>query len=373
MDFQPDIIDLGMGNPDFDLLPIELLRRSAEVYFATGDRRSLQYGVEQGDGYFRKALAEFLVGVYGFIVDPDLLFITSGASSALDLLCSLYTHPGETIFVEEPSYFLALRIFEDHGLQVLPIPMDGDGLIIEVLEERLQEVHPRFIYTIPVFQNPSGRTLSEARRVELVDLAKQHDFLILADEVYQFLPYGRKPPDPLAKYSEKVEQVISINSFSKILAPGLRLGWIQAHKQVINRLSGSGLLESGGGMSPFTSAQILGLIQSGQLHANIINLQKEYATRLGIMDSALHEKIPQAEYEKPQGGFFFWVHFPGLEAKALRPIVNRYKVDFREGGLFSSEGGLQDFLRLSFCFYNQEGILTGIDRLATCLKDRSQS
>ncbi len=130
----PDFIDLGMGNPDFDLLPVELLRQSAETYFLSGDPRSLQYGVEQGDGYFRRALGDFLTLAYGAQVDPDLLFVTAGASSALDLLCTQYTLPGDMIFVEQPSYFLALRIFEDHGLRVVSIPMDDEGMRIDELE-----------------------------------------------------------------------------------------------------------------------------------------------------------------------------------------------------------------------------------------------
>ena len=109
-----------MGNPDLDLMPIELLRRSAEDYFAIGDPRHLQYGLEQGDGYFRQAMTTFLTKAYGKSINPDLLFVTAGASSALDLLCLLYTQPGDVIFVEEPSYFLALRIFRDHGLNVIP-------------------------------------------------------------------------------------------------------------------------------------------------------------------------------------------------------------------------------------------------------------
>jgi DNA-binding transcriptional MocR family regulator len=181
INIRPDFIDLGMGNPDFDLLPMDLLRQSAEAYFTTSDPRYLQYGVEQGDGYFRGALANFLTTAYGTCVNPDLLFVTAGASSALDLLCTLYTRPGDMIFVEEPSYFLALRIFEDHGLRLVPIPMDDDGLRLDALEEKLAEFRPKFIYIIPTFQNPSGRTLSQVRREKLVEWAQRYNFLVVAD------------------------------------------------------------------------------------------------------------------------------------------------------------------------------------------------
>jgi 2-aminoadipate transaminase len=363
----PGVIDLGMGNPDFSLLPIEMLHRSTEAYFTIGDPRHLQYGLEQGDGYFRQALANFLTNAYGSPVDPDLLFVTAGASSALDLLCSLYTQSGDVIFVEEPSYFLALQIFNDHGLNVIPIPMDDEGLCLDVLEEKLTEFKPKFIYIIPAFQNPSGRTLSQARRDKLVEWAQRDNFMVAADEAYQFLPFTQTPPNSFAVYTEDVDQIISVNSFSKILAPGLRLGWIQANSAIIKRLSGSGLLQSGGGMNPYTSALVRGLIESGELDKNIIRLQKEYTSRLEALDSALHQHLPQAEYILPQGGFFFWVHLQGVDAAELRRKAQEYKVDFRQGVLFSSQMGMQDYIRLSFCFYSPEAIEEGIKRLRDCL------
>jgi len=363
----PGFIDLGMGNPDFDLLPMELLHQSAEAYFTTSDPRYLQYGVEQGDGYFCRALANFLTTAYGTRVDPDLLFVTAGASSALDLLCTLYTLPGDMIFVEEPSYFLALRIFEDHGLRVVPIPMDDEGLQFDALEEKLAEFRPKFVYIIPAFQNPSGRTLSQARREKLVERAQRYNFLVVADEAYQFLHYTQTPPGSFASFAGDVEQVISVNSFSKILAPGLRLGWIQAHSTVIKRLAGSGLLESGGGMNPYISALVRGLIESGELVKNIANLRMEYARRLNVMNAALRQHLPTAVYTLPQGGFFFWVHLPGVDATELRRKAQGFKVDLRQGALFSSQMGMQDYVRLSFCFYGPEAIEEGIKRLRDCL------
>jgi 2-aminoadipate transaminase len=358
-----DFIDLGMGNPDLDLLPLGMLRKSADSFFLEGDPRYLQYGLEQGDDYFRRALADFLTRVYGSLVDPALLFVTAGASSALDLLCTLFTKPGDTIFVEEPSYFLALRIFADHGLHAIPIPMDDDGLNLEALDEKLANSQPKFIYTIPAFQNPSGITLSQARRGKLVERAQRYNFQILADEAYQFLPLTQKQPRSFAEFTADVEQVVSINSFSKILAPGLRLGWIQAHHKTIQRLAGSGLLESGGGMNPYTSALVRGLIESGQLEMNISNLREEYSLRLKALDAALRTHLPAAEYKQPEGGFFFWVRLPDVDAADLRGQARDFKVDFRQGLLFSSQSGMKDYLRLSFCFYKPDMIAEGIKRL----------
>jgi 2-aminoadipate transaminase len=372
INFRPGVIDLGMGNPDFDLLPVGLLHQSADEYFSANDPRPLQYGVEQGDGYFRRSLAGFLSKRYRTDVDPELLFVTAGASSALDLICTLYTRPGDVIFVEEPTYFLALRIFEDHGLEAVPVPMDEEGLDIDVLEQNLAVYTPKFVYTIPVFQNPSGITLSPGRREKLVQLAQREDFPVIADEAYQFLTYSPVQPGSFAEYTRNVSQIISVNSFSKILAPGLRLGWIHAHSKVIERLSSCGQLESGGGMNPYTSALVRGLIESGGLDDNIADLCEAYSQRLEVLDSALKTYIPEAEYSIPKGGFFLWVKIPGVDAAEYRCRAQEFKVDFRQGSLFSSQMGMTEYLRLGFCFYGPEDLQEGVIRLRDCLEDIKQ-
>jgi len=362
-----DFIDLGMGNPDLDLLPLDALRQSSDAFFALDDPRPLQYGIEQGNGYFRLALASFLTDAYGSYVDPDLLFITSGASTALDLICSLFTRPGDVVFAEEPSYFLALRIFEDHGLRVVPIPMDDEGLSLTEVEETLAEYSPKFLYTIPSFQNPSGRTLSLKRRERLVELAQRFEFLLVADEVYHILAYGQAPPQPFAQFAKDEKQVISINSLSKIMAPGLRLGWVQAHPTLIQRMASCGLLDSGGGMNPFTSALVRIFIENGGLTKNITTISAEYVSRLKKLDESLQLYLPEAEYSQPDGGFFFWVRLPGMDTEKLRLRVNENRVDFRPGMLFSSRGELRDFMRLSFCVHSPDEIEEGVKRIRDSL------
>ncbi len=367
IDLPTGFIDLGMGNPDLSLLPLDSIQQAANSFFAKHDPRPLQYGVEQGDGFFRRALADFLTKNSTYPVEPESLFVTSGASSALNLICNLYTRPGDVVYAEEPSYFLALRIFEDLGLRVVPIPMDEDGLLLDALEERLSKQKPKLVYTIPTFQNPSGRTLIETRRRKLVELAQDHDFLVVADEVYHQLSYGKMPPPPLALFTNEVEQVISVNSFSKILAPGLRLGWVQAHENVIRRLSSCGMLDSGGGMNPFTSAVVRYLIEAGSLGEHVAALQGEFKSRLTVMDEALRRYIPDAEYTRPGGGFFFWVRLPDMDTAVLRSKVKEFDVDYRPGALFSSENGMKDYVRLSFAVYGAQEIDEGVKRLSDCL------
>jgi len=363
----PGFIDLGLGNPNLDLLPLDLLRQSAETYFSKGDPRPLQYGVEQGDGFFRLALSDLLMKTYGAAVDPDLLFVTTGVSGTLNLLCSLFTRPGDVIFVEELTYFLALRIFEDHDLQIVPIPIDEDGLCVDALEEKLAESIPKFIYTIPTFQNPTGCTLPKDRREKLVQLANCFNFLVIADEVYHFLPYSQIPPLPLAIYTTEVEQIISLNSFTKILAPGLRLGWLHAHESVIKRIAGCGLLDSGGGLNPFLSALVRGSIESGGLQENISHLRAIYTHRLKVLDGAIRQYLPQAEYTLPNGGFFIWMRLPGIDVTKLRLKARDFEVDFRQGSLFSIYGKFSDYARLCLSYYEPDDLVEGVKRLQKAL------
>ncbi|MFL7870004.1 MAG: PLP-dependent aminotransferase family protein [Anaerolineales bacterium] len=362
----PGMIDLGAGDPDFALLPLDMLRRAAEACFAKNDPSFLQYGAEQGDGYFRMALGEFLSRGYGLQVDPDTLFVTNGISNALDLICAHFTRPGDTIFVEEPTYFLALRIFADHELSIIPIQTDKNGLVIAALEEKLKEARPKFLYSVPTFQNPGGFTLSQDRRNKLVQKSQEHDFLIVADEVYQFLNYSGQQIKPFAAYTD-LETVISLGSFSKILAPGLRLGWLQAHPNNIKRLTSSGLLDSGGGLNPFTSAIVRELIEAGDLEKNIVHLVTTYHARLKAMDAALRREIPQAEFNTPQGGFFFWLRLPGIDGEQLREKAREFNIGFRQGTLFSSKNGMQEYVRLCYTFYDEDKIKEGLQRLKQCL------
>jgi 2-aminoadipate transaminase len=355
-------IDLGVGDPQFDLLPLQLLRDAAQDRLSQSDNSFLQYGAEQGDGYFRAALADFLSPRYGFPVSHEELFVTSGISGGLELLCSLFTQRGDTIFVEEPSYFLALRIFADHGLRVISIQTDENGLVPEELIRALKEHHPKFLYIIPTFQNPSGHTLPEERRAQLVSLAQEHGFLILADEVYHFLSYTQAPPKSLGAYVDS-GHVISLNTFSKILAPGLRLGWLHTHPTIMKKIVAAGVLDSGGGMNPFTSAIVRTVVENGELQQNISKLVGVFSQRVKVMDECLRTNLPEAKFTTPHGGYFFWVNLPGVDAQELQNKAQTHQVGLRPGIRFSSQNGLRDYFRLSISFYGNDQLEEGILRL----------
>jgi 2-aminoadipate transaminase len=367
-DTSAGMIDLAIGHPSPSLLPRELIRRAAEERLATDFTPYLQYGYEPGDGSFRVALADFLSRNYGMAVKDSELFVSGGASQALDLVCTVYTKPGDTVFVEEPTYFLALRIFHDHGLRVVSVATDEQGLIMEALREQLNSLRPVFLYTVPTHQNPSGATLPLDRRRRLVELSGEKGFLILADEVYHLLTYEGQAPPPLAAVSEQ-GTVLSIGSFSKILAPGLRLGWVQASPRLLRPLAECGLLDSGGGLNPFTSSFVLSALEAGMVDDHLGRLRTEYGRRLRTMKTAVDGHLAgRVECSPPRGGFFFWLRLPGgRDSGTLLGTAKKHGTSFVPGPVFSAAGGLQDRLRVSFSYNRSEELKEGVQRLAESL------
>lgn len=370
LEIPPDLIDFGSGQPGMDLLPTSYLRQAAVNQLDRNDPSLLAYGAEQGHGYFRIALAEFLSRQYLFSVNADDLFVTAGASQGLDLICTLFTQPGDTIFVEEPSYFLALRIFADHQLNVVSLPMDEDGLMVEALEEKLLRHKPVFLYTVPTYHNPSSITLGAERRGQLVNLSRRHNFFIVADEVYHLLSYNSVPPPmPLAAHIES-ETVLSLGSFSKIMAPGLRLGWIQAGAHLIKRFVSCGMLDSGGGLNPFTSAVVCSAIELGLQENQLAVLKKTYRKRKIALNRALKENLPApVRFIEPAGGFFFWLEFPnGIDTEKMLVEALKNKVGYLPGTKFSCSNSLQNYARLSFSYYGIPQLEEGVKRLAPVIE-----
>ncbi|MFP4205216.1 MAG: PLP-dependent aminotransferase family protein [Spirochaetaceae bacterium] len=361
-----EVIDLGVGHPGLGLLPVELVGASAREELARGDPRILQYGYEQGAAPFREALSAFMERTMGVSATPRDVFVSGGVSQALDLLCSLFTRPGDLVLAEEPTYFLALRIFEDHGLRVRSVSTDADGLIPEAVEEAVAEEQPAFLYTIPVHQNPSGVTMSAVRRERVVSLAERHGFLVLADEVYHLLTYDETVPRPFSRYVD-TGRVCALGSFSKILAPGLRMGWIHAHRDIVARIVGSGFLDSGGGLAPFTSALLTRALEDGSLEGHLRHLRSEYRRRRDALVSALGSG--DLELSRPGGGYFVWAALgEGQSATQLLPRAREAGVGFVPGERFSPQGELQRYLRLSFSYYDPDRLAEGARRLLTILR-----
>jgi DNA-binding transcriptional MocR family regulator len=363
------VIDLGVGQPNNAILPRDYILRAAEMQF-NDSPEFLQYGAEWGDGYHRLALAEYLTEAYGTVVAPEQLFSTNGNSQALEMLCTVLTEPGDVVIVEEPTYFLAFQMFRDHGLDIRGIPIDGDGLIVEALLDEVAAVRSAgkevaFVYTIPAFQNPTGVTMSAERRRELVDAAGANDILIVADEVYHLLRFapGLMPPPMSAFVNDG--PVISLGTFSKILAPGMRLGWIHGSVERLATLADSGLILSGGGLNPVTSTLATAMMRMGWLNDYVEWLRATFARRSSTMIEALRQHMPDwVQYEVPSGGYFVWLRLPtDRDGAALRAVAKRHGVDLRHGALFSPTGALGNHLRLSYAFYDDDDISEGVARL----------
>ena len=368
-DIPEGFIDLGIGHPSLELLPTNLLADAARHRLHNGDAELLQYGAERGDAFFRVELNRFLAQHYGMELAAEELFITCGASQSLDLLCHAYTKPGDTIFAEEPSYFLGLDIFRDHGLNVIGIPIDAQGIRVDLLAEQLAHTSPIFLYTIPTYHNPASVTLSAERREALVRLSEAHNFLIVADEVYHLLNFQPPlPPPPLIHYDTQ-GTVLSLGSFSKILAPGLRLGWIQSEPRLVDPLINSGLMLSGGGLNPFTSGIVRSILELDLLEKNLADLKSVYRSRATALAAALQQQIPEAKFSAPAGGFFIWLQLPdGVDAYTLEERAEDACVRVKLGSRFSSQDGLANFIRLSFSFYDIPQLVEGVKRLAKAIR-----
>ncbi len=357
-------INLGIGQPSADLLPVDLMRQASAAFFEQAQPNELNYGEMQGDDRFLHSLAGFLTEGYQANASADSLFLTGGNSQALDLVSSVFANAGDTVFVEEPSYFLAFQIFRDHGLNIVGIPVDEHGIDIGQLKLQLEKHQPAFLYTIPSYHNPGGQCLSADRREQLVNISKQHDFLIVADEVYQLLSYFEDPPAAFGTMLDS-DTVLSLGSFSKILAPGLRLGWIQTSDSLRNRLLADGFINSGGSINHYTSHIVRQAIDLGLLTAHVEKLRRSYRARVEAMDKALHDHFGNlAQWLRPDGGYFFWLRFDeACDTAPLREKARQLECGFQPGVVFSSRGELANYARLSFAHYNENEIIEGVARL----------
>lgn len=360
----PGTINFGVGQPSADLLPVELLRTASAAFFRHAEAIELNYGVISGDARFLNSLAGLLTEGYGQSVSPDSLFVTAGNSQALDYVSTVFASAGDTVFVEEPSYFLAFQIFRDHGLNIVGIPVDDDGIVIAELEAALAVHQPAFIYTIPSFHNPGGHCMSAARRDALVSLSRQHDFLIVADEVYQLLYYYEAPPPAFGTMIES-DAVLSLGSFSKILAPGLRLGWIQTSVRLQQKMLANGFSNSGGSINHYVSHIVREAIDLGLQADHLEVVRSQLRSRAEAMDESLRRYFSDiAEWSAPGGGYFYWLRVrDGRDTSRLKKTAAALETGFQPGLLFSCNDGFRDCLRLSFAHYNESDIHEGVKRL----------
>ena len=360
-----DAIDFAPGQPSADLLPLAALQAASARYFEEAHPLELNYGEKPGDLRFRQALAEFLQRQSGLSTDPDGLFLSGGNSQGLDFVCQQFSQPGDVVLVEDPSFYLAFDVFRDHGLQVVPVALDGTGFDLRALDAAIRAHRPRMVYTIPSFQNPTGQTLTLEKREHLMALSREHDFLVVADEVYQLL-WGREPAPPSLGTMSAQGNVIALGSFSKIIAPGLRLGWLQTDPHRVRQMTKAGFIRSGGNVNHLTSHWVRQLLLAGQVDQNLPVLRAAYQARNDALHAALTAHCePFLSWSQPAGGYFIWAQLrDGRRARDLLASARAAGTGFVAGDRCSAGHGFDRCLRLSFAHYGPERLAAGVARLA---------
>ena len=370
----PGTISFIYGLPDPATFPADKLRRAADEVLSTKAELALQYGPEQGYGPLIDYLRHRLAGEEGLRIERERMMLTGGSAQALDHLCTIFTKPGDIVLVEAPTYHETLQLFRDHGLQPLQVPTDGSGLQVDALTSRLEALgrrgeRARFLYTIPNYQNPSGITLAADRRPAILALASRYDFLIVEDDVYRDLAYGRRPPDSLFALDSD-RRVLRIGSFSKILAPAMRLGWIMGPAGLIARLIGSGLRCMGGGASPLVANILSTYCQQGHLEPHIEKLCQVYRERRDATLQALATHMPDGvDWTRPGGGFFIWLSLPPpFRAAEVADLAREAKLLIPVGDPFFAQAPTGQCLRLAFSYVTPAKIERGIEKLGQVLR-----
>lgn len=372
----PGTISLVFGHPDATTLPVDDLRTAAETMLRSPQARlALQYGPEQGTPALIDYLVDKLNREEGLDLTRDNLIIVAGSTHAVDSIARLYAGYDGVVLVEAPTYHDALHVFRDHGTDLRPVPIDDEGIVVEALAAQLAALQregkpPRLLYTIPDFQNPSGVTLTTARREAILKLAREHSFLIVEDDVYRDLAFeGEVPPSFYALAAG--QGVLRIGSFSKILAAGLRLGWLIAAPEHLRRFTHCGVMQMGGGANPFVAYVLAEYCRAGHLEPHVAQLRQVYRHRRDATLAALERHMPAgATWTRPRGGFFVWLTLPqGVSAESLRKVARQRGVLFVPGTGFFAAGGGERNLRLAFSFVPPDAIEQGVEILAQSIRE----
>ncbi len=370
----PGTISFVYGLPDPSTFPASDLRRAAEQVLTDRPELALQYGPEQGYGPLIDYLRGKIERDEGLVLGRPQIMLTGGSSQALDHICTLFTRPGDVVLVEAPTYHETLQLFRDHGLRPLQVPIDREGLQVDALADRLAALarrgeQARLLYTIPSYQNPSGITLTADRRQAILALAERYDLLIAEDDVYRDLAYGGEVPPSLYAL-DGGRRVLRIGSFSKILAPGVRSGWLIGPVGLIERLIGSGLRCMGGGANPLMANILATYCQQGLLEPHIEHLRRVYRERRNAMMAALGAYMPPGvAWTRPGGGVFVWLGLPEpLRATDVAVQAREAKLMVLPGDPFFAEAATGQYLRLAFSYVTPESIRAGIATLGQILR-----
>ena len=371
---RPEVISLAGGLPDTSSFPPETFAAVTNRIAAESCARALQYGPTEGLEETKACIAE-VMAAEGMRADLEDVVVTTGGQQVIDLVCKTLIDPGDVIIAEAPTYPGAVPTFSSYQAEVVQIDMDGEGMRVDLLEETLDRLdgegrRPKFVYTVPSFQNPAGVTLSGARRRRLVEVARERELLILEDNPYGLLRYEGEPLPTLYSLDGGV-YVMYLGTFSKILSPGIRLGWVVAPPPVLEKIK-VGKQAADLCTSTLSQLMVQAYFEQGHWGNYVDSLTELYRRRRDTMLDALAEHFPpQAEWTRPAGGLFIWATLPDfIDTTDLLARALRENVAFVPGSAAYLDGRGHSSMRLNFSGSNEDDIREGIRRVGKVIEEQ---
>jgi 2-aminoadipate transaminase len=365
---RPEVVSLAGGMPYVHALPKELLHQAYEQVMETRGDLAIQYSGGQGDLKLRDQVRE-LMALEGIKSSVEDIVMTTGSQHGLDLVSGLFLDKGDVVLAEGPSYVGAIGIFRHYEAHIEHVETDHDGIQPEALKSTIARLKSegrriKFLYLVPNFANPSGVTLAERRRAKIVELCRRNGILILEDNPYGLLYFDKKVPDALRTLDENV---IYLGSFSKILAPGFRVGYVLAPPAIREKLV---LAQESAILCPsmFSQSMISEYLSTADWQAQIDTFRGVYKERRDAALEAMAEYLPKLSTTQPDGGFYLWITLPeGIDSKAMLPLAVKELVAYTPGTAFYGDGTGHNKLRICYSFPTPENINLGIKRLATVI------
>jgi len=367
---RPEVISFAGGLPASELFPVERMMTISSEVLAREGRQVLQYSPTEGDASLREAIAARMARRFGVHLGPDEILVTSGSQQGLDLTGKLLLDEGDAVLCESPTYLGAIQAFEAYRPRFRDVPTDDEGMVLSALERRLSDQPAaKLVYVVPDFQNPSGRCWSLERRVALLRLAGRFGVTVVEDCPYGELRF-RGPELPALKSLDREGLVVYLGTFSKVLCPGLRVGWLAASRALLEKYV---LAKQGADLhtSSLTQRLIAAYLQRFDLDEDIRRIREVYRQRCDVMLRTMDEEFPPGiRYTRPDGGLFLWVELPEtLNARDLLVKCLARDVAFVPGGSFFPNGGHENTLRLNFSAMPPERIREGVRRLSEVLRE----
>ncbi|MCK5054031.1 MAG: PLP-dependent aminotransferase family protein, partial [Anaerolineales bacterium] len=364
----PEIISFAGGLPAPDFFPIREFGEACQHVLQTSGEEALQYGPTEGYPPLKQFIAEML-SKYGILVETENIIMTNGSQQALDLIGKLFINPGDCMITSAPTYLGALQAWESYEARFCPLSIDDGGMIIDDLPAILESDHDhKLIYVLPNFHNPGGTTMTLERRERLVEIAREHDLVIIEDDPYGELRYEGEYITPIFRLAP--ERTIYLSTFSKTLTPGIRLAYVVAPKPIITRFVQA---KQGADLHTgiFIQMVVNDICQRGFLRQHVRRLREVYSQRRDMMIDAIAEHWPQeCTYTRPKGGLFLWAQTPeGINTRAFIDKALEMNVAYVPGfAFYPGEAGGEHAMRLNFSYANEELINEGIYRLGMAMK-----